>query len=66
MRVSDDGPGVPEDARERVFDRFVSLDSRGGSGLGLPIARALARAMRGELGYEDGFVLTLPVPTPSG
>ena len=60
VRVSDDGPGVPPDAQERIFDRFVSLDSRGGSGLGLPIARALARAMDGELSYEGGFVLTLP------
>lgn len=60
IRVDDDGPGVPADARERVFERFVSLDGRGGSGLGLPIARALARAMGGELRYEEGFVLTLP------
>ena len=65
VRLSDDGPGISEDARERVFGRFVSLDRRGGSGLGLPIARALARAMQGELTYEDGFVLTLPLATPS-
>ncbi len=65
VRVSDDGPGVPEDARERVFDRFVSLDSRGGSGLGLPIARALALAMDGELTYAGGFVLALPLGTHS-
>lgn len=61
VRVADDGPGVPDEARERVFERFVSLDSRGGSGLGLPIARGLARAMDGELRYADGFVLTLPL-----
>lgn len=66
VRVSDDGPGVSDDARERVFGRFVSLDGRGGSGLGLPIARALARAMHGELSYDDGFVLTLPLTTPDG
>lgn len=61
--VADDGPGVPAEARERVFERFVSLDNRGGSGLGLPIARGLARAMGGDLSYDDGFVLALPLGT---
>lgn len=61
-RVEDDGPGVPVEARQQVFDRFVSLDGCGGSGLGLPIARAVARAMGGDLRYEDGFVLSLPGP----
>ncbi len=60
LRVIDDGPGVPEERREEVFERFVSLDGRGGSGLGLPIARGLARAMDGELRYENGFLLELP------
>lgn len=62
IRVDDDGPGVPETLRQRVFERFVSLDGKGGSGLGLPIARGLARALRGDLTYEGGaFVLRLPV-----
>lgn len=61
VRVCDDGPGVPEDQRDRIFQRFVSLDGRGGSGLGLPIARGYARAMGGELSYDDGFVIALPV-----
>lgn len=67
VRVADDGPGVPEDAAETVFERFVSLDGRGGSGLGLPIARDLARAHGGDVRYEDHrFVLTLPwVPEPA-
>jgi PAS domain S-box-containing protein len=60
IAVCDDGPGVPDDARERVFERFVSLDGRGGSGLGLPVGRALARAMGGDLHYEGGFLLRLP------
>ena len=65
VRVSDDGLGVADDDRSRIFERFVSLDGRGGSGLGLPIARGLAKALGGELCYADGFVLELPLTTPS-
>ena len=61
----DDGPGLGA-AGEHAFSRFVSLDGRGGSGLGLPIGRALAEAMHGSLRYESGFVLALPVDTEQG
>jgi signal transduction histidine kinase len=64
VRVVDDGPGVPDALVERAFDRFVSLDGKGGSGLGLPIARGLARAHGGDLTYEGGFVLRLPTEAP--
>jgi PAS domain S-box-containing protein len=64
--VADDGPGMPVDEVEQVFARFVSLDGRGGSGLGLPIARSLARSMGGELGYDEGFVLELPAQATLG
>lgn len=61
VRVSDDGPGLSSGSEERVFERFVSLDGRGGAGLGLAIARQLARAHGGELSYEGrAFVLRLP------
>lgn len=61
IRVEDDGPGVPEGAEELVFERFVTLDGRGGSGLGLPIARAAVRVHGGDLVHRDGgFELTLP------
>jgi two-component system OmpR family sensor kinase len=73
ITVADDGPGVPDADRERIFDRLVRLDDgrdrqHGGAGLGLPIARALARAQGGDLvclpavpGAGARFRLTLPV-----
>ena len=68
IRIIDTGPGVPDSERERIFDRFVRLSSsrRGeGSGLGLPISRAIARAHGGDLqclAWAGGacFQLTLP------
>ncbi|MEL4356397.1 HAMP domain-containing sensor histidine kinase [Luteococcus sp. H101] len=55
LRVVDSGPGIPEEDRERVFDRLVRLSSTAtttkGSGLGLPIARGYARAHGGEVVY---------------
>ncbi len=66
ITVADDGAGVADAAREQVFERFVSLDGRGGSGLGLPIARSLARSMGGELRYDGGFVLELPAQATVG
>ena len=56
LDVADTGPGVAEPDRERIFDRLVRLDASrsrhsGGFGLGLPIARALARAHGGDLAY---------------
>jgi len=71
LTVADSGAGVAPDDRERIFERFVRLDparssSQGGSGLGLPIARALAGAHGGSLVYVDpaSFVLTLPAGSP--
>lgn len=54
LTVHDDGPGVPADDAERIFERFVRLDDsrsrdHGGTGLGLAIARDLAHRHRGTL-----------------
>ena len=54
--VADDGPGIPEEHRSRVKERFVTLDAaRGGSGsgLGLSIVAAAAKLHGGELRLED-------------
>jgi signal transduction histidine kinase len=71
LDVVDDGPGVPPADRGRIFDRFYKADAarqRGaaGSGLGLPIARAIVEAHGGvlELADTDGgarFVIRLPL-----
>ncbi|NDH61300.1 MAG: ATP-binding protein [Alphaproteobacteria bacterium] len=45
VEVADDGPGIPESEREKVFDRFYRLDrsrSTAGSGLGLALVKAIA------------------------
>lgn len=62
VEVSDDGPGLPAGEEARAFDRFVTLDDRGGTGLGLGIARELAQRQGGDLRYlQKTFVLTLPL-----
>ncbi|MGW7532931.1 HAMP domain-containing sensor histidine kinase [Amycolatopsis sp. NPDC054798] len=72
VEVSDDGPGVAEEDRERVFERFVRLDAsrrRGGTGLGLSIVAGIAARHGGRARYVDvadpnypgaHFVIELP------
>ena len=72
IEVADRGPGVAADDRERVFDRFVRLESarsRPGSGLGLSLAAAVARLHGGNVRLEDNAPglkvrLTLPASSP--
>jgi signal transduction histidine kinase len=62
ITVTDDGPGLTDDGEERAFERFASFDGHGGTGLGLPIARAYVEVQGGTLTYEAGaFVIRLPV-----
>ena len=71
LRVADDGPGIPAEIRDRVFDRFVRGDSsrtrdgRGSSGLGMSIVESLARAMGGSVRLvdsEQGTVVDVTLP----
>ena len=71
LDVDDDGPGVPTDMREAVFERFTRLDDardrqHGGAGLGLAIVSEIARAHGGSVEVSDAplggarFAVTLP------
>ncbi|GAB4205810.1 MAG: hypothetical protein OHK0013_21930 [Sandaracinaceae bacterium] len=66
VRIADEGAGVPEDVREKMFDAFYSTKERG-TGLGLPLTQQIVLAHRGTIRCEDRpgggacFVLTFPV-----
>ena len=71
ISVSDTGPGVPEDAIERIFDPFYTTKREGyGTGLGLSISRAALRQLGGDLMvtsvYGEGatFICLIPLATP--
>ena len=74
LTVRDDGPGIPAEAKARVFERFYRVDKarsreQGGTGLGLAIVKNVVQAHGGEVRIESGaeigtiFFITLPAAT---
>lgn len=69
VRVADDGPGIPADIRDRIFNPFFSTKPQG-SGLGLAIVRKIVDAHEGRIdvasepGHGTTFTVTLPVLEP--
>jgi signal transduction histidine kinase len=71
--VADSGPGIPAEAHDRVFDRFVRLETSRttpGNGLGLSLARAVIQLHGGKVTLADNgpglsVIVTLPLPAPN-
>ena len=72
VTVTDRGPGVPADFRDRLFQRFAQADSstarpRGGTGLGLSISKAILEHMKGRIGFDaeskDGTTFYFDLPS---
>lgn len=67
--IQDDGPGIPAEAREQIFEKFIQVggqEQRPGTGLGLPFCRMMVEAHGGrirvesELGQGSNFIFTIP------
>jgi two-component system phosphate regulon sensor histidine kinase PhoR len=76
ISVTDDGPGIPKESIDRIFERFYRVDTarsreQGGTGLGLSIVKHIVQAHGGDVSAESQpgkgttFRLTLPGETPS-
>jgi signal transduction histidine kinase len=73
ITVSDEGPGIPPEARSRVFERFSRQDParpRGGAGLGLAICEEIVHAHNGRIWIDDhpplGATIHITLPTNGG
>jgi two-component system sensor histidine kinase TctE len=72
LRIEDNGPGIPPQEREHVFERFYRLqaDRSDGSGLGLAIVREIAAACEAEVtlsapAAHQGLIVTVVMPSPA-
>jgi two-component system, OmpR family, sensor kinase len=70
LRVHDDGPGIPDEVRQRVFERFVrNRESKVGLGLGLFISKQIVEAHGGRIELESsagaGATFTVRLPRAS-
>ena len=72
VSVTDGGPGVPDQEREAVFDRFVRFDTGGRAGLGLTIAKTFVEAHGEHIWVDDGydggarFAFSMPIAASDG
>ena len=72
VSVTDAGPGVPDQEREAVFDRFVRFDTGGRAGLGLTIAKTFVEAHGEHIWVDDGydggarFAFSMPIAASDG
>jgi signal transduction histidine kinase len=75
LRVQDDGPGVPADLREKIFERFSRLEEgrsrdAGGAGLGLALTRRIVESHGGQIRVDDapggGAVFVVELPAAEG
>lgn len=72
IRVADNGPGIEESMRERVFEMFVKDSRAGGTGIGLALVKRIVENAKGEVRIEDNkpgtvVIVTLPAaPNPDG
>lgn len=77
IEIADNGPGIPQDAKELIFERFRQVEGssrhqKGGTGLGLAIARDFVELHRGSIEVLDAigggslFRVTIPLHAPSG
>jgi signal transduction histidine kinase len=73
LQVKDNGPGIPPDAQEHIFDRFYRGDPAregSGTGLGLALVRSIVQLHRGQIHMSSDvaqgscFRVTLPLPPP--
>ncbi|WP_338740074.1 HAMP domain-containing sensor histidine kinase [Haloplanus salilacus] len=70
VRIADDGPGIPDDRKDRIFGKGEKGMDSPGSGIGLYLVRTLTEQFGGEVWVEDNeprgavFVVELPVHTP--
>jgi signal transduction histidine kinase len=70
LELADEGPGVPEDLRESLFDPFVTRGKKGGTGLGLAVSRRFVEDHGGTLELTPGgpgarFAIVLPLQPPT-
>ncbi len=62
IEVSDDGPGIPPAHADAIFEPGTQLSTGGGAGLGLPLARRLARAAGGDVTFRGGSTFEVRIP----